>query len=331
MRKQLHQSALDMIFNCGLQFQFRYVEGKKRPPNAFLLVGTATDESVAQNLGHKIETKELLPRAEALGFAEAKFDEQKEKEPIELDDAEKDEGLSLESVIGEARDKTMNLSGLHYDAVAPLLHPKTVRRRFSIDMDGFLRQRAKQLHQHADQIIERHASKLLHDQASKLNAAAREGMDLAGEIDVQESYGADDMPILVVRDTKTSGKSPSKSLMDGSDSPGIADNSDQLSTYALATKVLDGKLPDLLALDYLVQTPARHDLKYRPTKTVRTDADIAVLLNRFANAVQVIRSGMFAPASPTWWGCSREWCGFWHECPMAKRPKLIQITKDISE
>jgi hypothetical protein len=327
LRKQLHISALNMLNDCGLRFYFRYVMGVKRPPNAYMLVGSATDQSVAVNLGHKIKTQELLPRPEAIGVAEATFDEEKAKEPIELDADEKREGKSIAAVLGEARDKSINLSGLHYDQAAPILRPQTVRRRFSVDMDSFLRARAKTLHLQANEALDGRTAKLLHEQASKLNAAAREGLDFAGEIDIQESYGG----FLVVRDTKTTAKSPTKSLMDGADKPGIADDSDQLTGYALAAKVLDGKLPDWMALDYLIQTPERHDLKYRPTLTRRTEADMNVFLNRFANGVQAIRSGMFVPANATWWGCSEQYCGFWDRCPMAKRPTLIQITKEVPD
>jgi hypothetical protein len=325
LRKQLHISGLNMISECGYRFMFRYMLGIKRPPSAYMLVGSATDESVTRNLDAKIQTKELLPRPEAIGIAEAKFDQEKAKEPIELDPDEKREGKSLKTVLGEARDKSINLSGLHYDQAAPQFRPAAVRRRFAVDLDRFLYARAKALHQQADIATERHAAKLLHDQASKLNAAAREGLDFAGEIDIQETYGE----FQIVRDTKTSAKSPVKSLMDGSPKPGIADDSEQLTGYALALKVLNGKLPDWMVLDYLVQTPKARDLKYVPTLTKRTEEDMNVFLNRFANAVQAIRTGMFVPANPTWWGCSEMYCGYWQQCPMAKRPKLIQVTKEV--
>jgi hypothetical protein len=62
--------------------------------------------------------------------------------------------------------------------------------------------------------------------------------------------------------------------MDGNAQPGIADDSDQLTTYALASLVLDKKLPDLMVLDYLIYTPARHDTKYVPTRDHRDMNDI---------------------------------------------------------
>lgn len=331
LRKQLHISGMNTMMDCQVRWKFRYVDNIKRPPAAYLLVGSATDESATRNLQNKIDTQELLPRKDAIGVAEAKFDEDKAKEPIELDADEKREGKSLTEVLGFARDKTMNLAGLHYDQAAPILQPKIVRRRFSIDMDAFLRTRAKALHLQADNVVDNHAAKLLHNQASKLNAAAREGTDFAGEIDITESWTDPlfNTPVITVRDTKTSEKSPTKGYADGSQTPGIADDSNQLDGYAVATKVLDGKLPDGMALDYLIQTPKTHDLKYIVRKTTRDMNDVNVFLNRFANAVQAIRTGMFVPTNPTDWRCSERWCGYHSICEYAKRPKLFQITKAV--
>jgi len=330
LRKQLHISGMNTMADCQMRWKFRYVDNIKRPPNAYLLVGSATDESATKNLQNKIDTQELLPRQDAIGIAEAKFDADKDKEPIELDVDEKREGRNLADVLGEARDKTMNLAGLHYDKAAPIIRPSVVRRRFSIDMDAFLRQRAKALHNQADQVTDNGTAKLLHNQASKLNAAAREGMDFAGEMDIVEQWAVgQEQTYLSIRDTKTASKSPTKGYLDGHDSPGIADDSNQLDGYAVATKVLDGKLPDMMTLDFLIQTPARRDLNYVPRKTTRTMDDVNVFLNRFANAVQAIRTGMFVPTNPTDWRCSQRWCGYFDICEFAKRPKLIQITKEI--
>jgi hypothetical protein len=325
LRQQLHISGINMMSECGQRFFYRYVLGIKRPPSAFLLVGSSTDESVTKNLDNKIETGELLPRNDVLGIAEAKFDALQKADPIELDADEKKEGLSVEQVLGDAKDKTVALAGLHNDEAAPKIQPKRTQRKFSINMDTFLRQRAKELHEAAETVQDGYTAKRLHAQARAMNATARVGLDFAGEQDIVEQDGE----TLIVRDTKTSGKSPTKSLMDGSSQPGIADDSDQLTGYALASHVIDGKLPDFMVLDYLVRTPARHDLKYIPTKTTRDMNDVQVFLNRFANAVQAYKTGVFVPAKADWWGCSEKWCAYWDRCPYAKRPKLFQIKTEV--
>ena len=84
-RQQIHVSALNMAADCGQRFLFRYILGIKSPPNAFLLVGKSTDESVTQDLDHKIETGELLKRDDVLAISAAKFEQEQKNEPIELD------------------------------------------------------------------------------------------------------------------------------------------------------------------------------------------------------------------------------------------------------
>lgn len=317
----MHISAINMMAECGQRFFYRYILGIRRPPSAFTLVGTSTHHSVTKNLDNKIETGDLLPRNFAIGAAEEKFDAEQKRQPIELDPDEKKEGLSLTEVLGEARDKTLSLAGLHYDQAAPKIQPVRTERQFSVNMDEFLRTRAKELHAAADTLTDVFMAKRMHAQAASMNAAAKLGMDFAGAQDIVEKGPH----YLVIRDTKTSTKSPSKSLLDGNDKPGVADDSDQLSGYATASLVVDGTLPDLMVLDYLVRTPGRHDLKYVPTKTARTMTDVQMFLNRFANAVQAYRSGVFVPAKSDWWGCSEKWCGYFSICPYAKRPASVLV------
>jgi CRISPR/Cas system-associated exonuclease Cas4 (RecB family) len=133
-------------------------------------------------------------------------------------------------------------------------------------------------------------------------------MDLAGTVDVRESK-----TITSIRDTKTSGKSPSSN---------VADVSDQLTAYAMAVKVIDGKAPELLALDYLIanKTPVAKTFTSR-----RDDDDFNVLLRRVENASRVIDSGAFTPMPQTDPMCSQKYCGYYDLCIYAKKPKLFQI------
>jgi hypothetical protein len=330
LRQQLHISGINMMGDCGQRFMFRYVLGIRRPPSAFLLVGKSCDESVTQDLEHKIETGELLKREDVLGIASAKFDAEQEAEPVELDREEKKEGKSLETVLGEAKDKTVALAGLHHDEAAPKIQAVRTRRKFSIDMDPFLRTRAKEMHAAAAETTDKYAAKMLDEQARSLNSYARDGVDFVGEQDIVERTTTyDDVERLVIRDTKTSAKSPSASLLDGSDKPGTADDSEQLTAYAVASHVIDGKLPDRMVLDYLVRTSAQKPgLYYVPTVTKRTMEDVTVFLNRFANTIHALKTGVFTPANPMWWGCSERWCGYADICPYIKRPKLVQITRE---
>src|SRR6266446_4259177 len=93
-REQLHISGINMLSECGKRFEFRYVLGIRRPPAAFMHIGTAVDTSVSRDLQNKIDTGELLKRPDAIEIAAATFNEREDKEPFELDPDEKRAGLS---------------------------------------------------------------------------------------------------------------------------------------------------------------------------------------------------------------------------------------------
>lgn len=343
IRTQLHISGINMLNDCGVRYSFRYMLGIKRPPNAFLLVGKTVDSSVTKDLDTKIDSGELMKDADVQEFAAAEFEQQQKSEPVELELDQKREGLSLEQVLGEAKDKSVGLALVHHQVAAPTIRPYSTRRRFSVDLTTYLRSRAKDFRTQMLEVESTYAKKLLDNLATSCNAAARDGIDFVGEQDVVEKYDAavestdweeGEVTIpsarLVIRDTKTSAKSPTPSLLDGADKPGVADDSDQLTGYAVASYVVDGQLPDMMVLDYLVQTSAGKRY-YKPTRTTRNMDDFQVFMNRLVNAVHAIRSGVFVPANAGDWRCSAKWCGFHDICPYAKRPKLVTISKGVSE
>lgn len=303
-----------MLNDCGKRFEFRYILGMKRPPSSYLLMGKTLDEGVSVNLAHKVETGELLPEADVLGLAEAKFDYEQERDPIELDPEEKEEGKNIKDVVGDAKDRSMLMNKEHYASCAPILTPSNVKRSFSINMDKFLRQRATETHEAAEKYeTGSYAFKVLHEQAKSLNAIAKGGLDFVGEMDIVETS---DIGRVVIRDTKSSKKSPNSK---------IVHESDQLTAYSVAQQVLDGKLPDAVALDYIVCTDKRKETKYVPLTSDRNGDDVATFLNRFVNAVHALKTGVFVPAKADWWGCDRKYCGYYDVCPYAKKPKLVQI------
>ena len=325
-RWQIHQSFMGTLWRCELQAMYRNLLGIRRPPRAFLHIGTGVHESVRADLQNKIDSGELMKRGDVVDLSAATFDERCAKDPIELEPDEKKEGKSVEQVKGESRDKTVALAGLHYDEVAHKLTPKLVEHPFSINMDKWLRDRAKMLHAAGDKEQDPDAAKMLHAEARTMNSASRLGIDLVGTRDVieavaplhQDRPGAS--PRHRIRDTKTSGKSPNKNA---------ADTSEQGDIYALASVVYEKELPESFVLDYLVQTPKRHDLKYVPLTSTRTSDDVNVVLYRFARAVHrwhtACKTGDFAPAQQGSWWCSEKFCGYADRCPAFKKPKLVQI------
>lgn len=128
----------------------------------------------------------------------------------------------------------------------------------------------------------------------------------------------------IVRDTKTSKKSPAKDS---------ADSSMQLSAYALLYAGLnDGRLPAKLTLDYLVETPGG---KRSSTvqETTRGWEDVRAFVARANAALRVIEAETFLPAPADSWVCSPKWCGYWDRCPFgaAGRSTRARMAPSASE
>lgn len=117
----------------------------------------------------------------------------------------------------------------------------------------------------------------------------------------------------IVRDLKTTGRTPPKSS---------ADKSEQLSIYGLLHKAYYGKEPQGFALDYCIDGK---DPKAITQETTRDDGDYQITLNRVAISSENIDKGNFLPAPSDWWGCTANWCGFWNICEFGgkgrKKPK----------
>jgi hypothetical protein len=129
-------------------------------------------------------------------------------------------------------------------------------------------------------------------------------LSLAGTIDCDEGDKIDDW--------KTTSKSPSD---------GDADESQQISMYCLAKKVLDGTIPTA-RIGYLVKTKQP---KAVFQTTTRTGEDFEALLRIIERCSEAIRKESFcfaAAQSPRPWICSPKFCGYYSTCPaISKRLK----------
>jgi len=110
----------------------------------------------------------------------------------------------------------------------------------------------------------------------------------------------------VVMDLKTGTKSkPQKE----------ADDSEQLSMYALVFRTLTKRLPREVRLETLVH---KKEPEVQRLVSTRDREDLEVLVRRINQMVVAIEKKMFTPANPTAWTCSERWCGYAIECPFYK-------------
>jgi len=124
---------------------------------------------------------------------------------------------------------------------------------------------------------------------------------LMGIIDISETN--------VVRDTKTTKRSPSG---------GEADKSDQLNFYAYYKKVAEDKNVETV-LDFLVKL--KTNPKFVPVYTSRphTDEDFNRLWEKIDAVSLAIEKEVFLPTLPDNWWCSPKWCGYYDVCKFARR------------
>jgi hypothetical protein len=333
-RKQLHQSGLEMYDVCGTRFYYRYIAGIKRPPSSYLVRGSACDTGANADLDNKIVTNELLERDVVLDITRDAVQKHKEVANMVPDDDET--GLSHADLVGQITDTAVRLVGAYHDEAAPKMKPFKTQSEFSIKLDKFLRARADSIYTEAENKAG-WMKRTMNAQARALNAAARDGWDLVGTRDLIEGTAVDvsngrflntNQPF-TIRDLKSSKKSPTQRKEENGKivSLGTADESEQLTIYALASKVIDGRLPDSVALDYIVDL--KRGPEYRPVFSTRTEQDVDVALNRIANAIANIQLGSFVPISQTHWQCSSSYCGYTSICPYFKQAKSVTVPSSL--
>jgi hypothetical protein len=276
-KPQLHQSMLDMLSKCGIQFQRRYGarfgiwdEEEIIPPGIALGIGISTHKAIQCNLDNKIRNKgEPLPREEVKQIARDAF-----MHIWRPDMINEDESTDLLAIQGAAVDMTVALSDLHYIELAPRLNPVAVEEPFVIELKNY-------------------------------------PFDVGGQIDVRELWGdlagKGGKQYSYIRDAKTSAKSPSVD----------ATRSMQMAMYAMAHEVLHGRLPDKIFLDFLVKTktPKLVVIEDKPMKEWINP--LYHRIERFAEIIDAVKAGKQAltPADTNSWICTEKYCGYTNVCP----------------
>lgn len=280
-----NNSNLSLLQRCGEAYRRRVIEEDPDAPTPSLIRGSTVHAIAKVALRRKMgKTNAELPTVEeARDLAAADFEQRWGAQDVRLVEGdEEDGGAAMSQAKAEAKDFAVALSGYHVTELAPRLRPVAIERKIIVKpQDSDL-----QIHGTLDVITQPEEPVTL--DAAGLNAVGRD----------------------TIRDLKTSAKSPSRDA---------ADKSQQLSFYAMIRAAEVGALPEALALDYLVRTPKRGELKAVELATTRDAGDIAALVARLNTAVEAVKRGIFMPADPTSWWCSAKWCGYWATCPYIRR------------
>ena len=133
-KPHLSDSALNMLYRCGQQFYYRYIEGKKIPPGIAQVIGRATHGSVHLDLQNKID-KGMLRKADEVKDAARDSINGAWQQGVRLVEEELKE--SAKKLKGAAVDQAVALSVLHHDELAPIIEPVQVERFFRLELQGY--------------------------------------------------------------------------------------------------------------------------------------------------------------------------------------------------
>jgi len=131
----LSPSQLDMLAKCGLQYEFRYIQGIKSPPGVAMVIGTATHRSIEKNLINKRDQKALLPVEAVTEIAAESLKNTWDGEGPVLSLEEKKAGEKKTK--GDAVDMAVSLAKLHHKELAPKIEPIHLEREVYLELKGF--------------------------------------------------------------------------------------------------------------------------------------------------------------------------------------------------
>jgi hypothetical protein len=114
-----------MFLRCPAQYEFRYINGLKRPPGAALLLGKSWHAVVEKNYVQKMITKEDLPLEEMCdSFSDIIEGSAEEEEFVFFEDE------SIDSL----KDLGIRVTSIHHQAIAPKVSPLLVEQEFRIPL-----------------------------------------------------------------------------------------------------------------------------------------------------------------------------------------------------
>ncbi|MBN2579136.1 MAG: PD-(D/E)XK nuclease family protein [Pirellulales bacterium] len=122
-KPHLSATQLEMFWRCPEQYRRRYIEGERIQPGVALILGKAFHAGAEVNFRQKIESHEDLPEKEIIDASAAAFDTEVAGGYVLSDE---ETSVGAEKVLGAAKDKTIQLAGVHASEQAPDYQPVAV-------------------------------------------------------------------------------------------------------------------------------------------------------------------------------------------------------------
>lgn len=121
-------SQMGMFFGCAAAYYQRYILGIKVPPGVALLLGSGVDKGAETNFRQKIDTREDLPLSDVQDATATAFDERLDADGVYLLN---DEASQAEQLLGEAKDKAVQVVSVFHCQAAPRIQPISVQTEVS--------------------------------------------------------------------------------------------------------------------------------------------------------------------------------------------------------
>lgn len=122
-------TRINMAERCGMQYYFRYEEGKKVPPGVAAVIGRNVHLTSEEDYRMKLQSGLLLP-------VDVLQDMARDGVRRSFDDGvlitEDEKAVGVKALKGQVVDETTELALLHHNEVAPTVEPADVEHKWSL-------------------------------------------------------------------------------------------------------------------------------------------------------------------------------------------------------
>jgi hypothetical protein len=132
-RPHVSSTQIDLLCKCGEAYRRRYVEGEIIPPGIAAVSGKAIHRGAAENFTQKIDSHVDLPASQIIEATAAAFDAEAAAGLLFSED-ETSRGAAI--VLGEAKDRTVEMAEVHAKKQAPDYQPIFVERPVRLALPG---------------------------------------------------------------------------------------------------------------------------------------------------------------------------------------------------
>lgn len=123
-KKFLSATQISMFLRCPRQYEFRYIEKRKRPPSGAMVQSKVWHRAVEQNYLQKIESGQDLPLPDMQQFYAAEYDDALKAEEIDFEGRDP----------GKLKDQGIDITSAHHKFIAPKVRPRLVEEKFIISL-----------------------------------------------------------------------------------------------------------------------------------------------------------------------------------------------------